>query len=142
MRAKSIKNSARVNAELSSTELKSLLKGVRRELDGLKVIVGGLVSELGVWRNGGKVEKKDWVDVDKLAASAAVASASPPRTGSVTPSRGLTPVEGLAYESGSRPLTPGMVEKDEREEFLRRENELEDQVAKTVRPTPTSHELH
>lgn len=56
---------------------------------------------------------------------------------SPTPSsaRSMTPVnpalEGLRSEGDSRPQTPTVVglDKDEREEFLKRENELSDQLA-------------
>lgn len=140
MRAKSIKNKARVNAELSPTELKQLLKKAQREGEKKGVYIGLLEKEVEVWRSGGKVDKEGWAsmeralglgvgDLDKLVGGGPTV---PAKSGTSTPR--LPVLERVGEEGGSRPATPGAgLEKDEREEFLRRENELGDQLAKTVR---------
>ena len=52
MRAKTIKNSPKVNAELSSLELKALVKRLQSEMIGLQSYVRSLEKELGSWRLG------------------------------------------------------------------------------------------
>lgn len=158
MRAKSIKNKARVNAELSPAELKALLKKAQSDLAKQGGYVVLLEQELTVWRKGGQVDEKDWATMEKalgvkleLGEAGNVGLGGPlglssPRTGGAagretpgTPSGGgsrpFTPshpaLDGLRSEGASRPETPtlGAMDKDEREEFLRRENELSDQLA-------------
>jgi kinesin family protein 5 len=59
----------------------------------------------------------------------------------------MTPVnpllEGLRSEMDSRPQTPTVIglDKDEREEFLRRENELSDQLAEKESALGTADKL-
>lgn len=155
MRAKSIKNKARVNAELSPAELKTLLKKAQRDFTNAGAYIGLLEQEVNIWRNGGTVDKESWAsmekalglapgELEKLVGPSGVGngkSAMPSslRLGSTpsTSSRSGTPINHLLERIGegemSRPMTPGgFVEKDEREEFFRRENELGDQLAKTV----------
>jgi len=119
MRAKSIKNKARINVELSPAELKAKLNKTVNELGSLREYVAQLEEEVKIWRSGGKVDSALW---------AQSGSAPAPRSklpGSGGPSPAPTPF------SDSRPDTPafGPMDKDEREEFLRRENELSDQLA-------------
>ncbi|KAK0546071.1 hypothetical protein OC845_004777 [Tilletia horrida] len=124
MRAKSIKNKARVNAELSPAELKALLAKSKAAVEKYTAYIAALEAELKIWRAGGKVPQADWADANK-------AGALPPRPESEASSRPYTPaIDGLK-ELHSRPETPSVVslDKDEREEFLRRENELSDQIA-------------
>lgn len=136
VRAKSIKNKARVNAELSPAELKALLKRAQLDATRHQNYIAALEAELKIWRAGGKVAEADWAEMNKIAAIVSAESGSsttpaPSSTrGTASPSltRALTPaVEGLR-ELSSRPDTPTAVDKDEREEFLRRENELSDQI--------------
>jgi kinesin family member 5 len=130
IRAKSIKNTARVNAELSPTELKGMLSKANLANTKYKTYIESLEAELAVWRSGGHVEQADWVTSDKPAPKKAPASPSPS-----TPARSMTPVnpaiEILRGDLESRPQTPTVVglEKDERDDFLKRENELSDQLA-------------
>ncbi|KIM87108.1 hypothetical protein PILCRDRAFT_95952 [Piloderma croceum F 1598] len=130
IRAKSIKNTARVNAELSPTELKGMLSKANLANTKYKTYIESLEAELAVWRSGGHVEQADWVTSDKPALKKAPASPSPS-----TPARSMTPVnpaiESLRGDLDSRPQTPTVVglEKDERDDFLKRENELSDQLA-------------
>src|SRR3984957_12849201 len=133
IRAKSIKNTARVNAELSPIELKGMLSKANLANAKYKAYIESLEAELGVWRSGGIVDQSEWAGADKVpstaakkALSAGSASTSP------SPARSMTPVipalEGLKGELESRPQTPTVValDKDEREDFLKRENELTD----------------
>ena len=95
--------------------------------------IAALEAELAIWRSGGHVEQSDWATSDKPGSVAK----KPPPASSPTPSstRSMTPVipalEGIKSELDSRPQTPTVVglDKDEREEFLKRENELSDQLA-------------
>ncbi|EAU88524.2 kinesin heavy chain [Coprinopsis cinerea okayama7 len=141
IRAKSIKNSARVNAELSPLELKGLLAKAQVANNSFKTYIAALEAELAIWRSGGKVEESEWAMPGKGAAAAPAAttkkpsvSPSPSASLSTSTSRSMTPVNP-AVESlkdlDSRPQTPTVIglDKDEREEFLRRENELSDALA-------------
>ncbi|GJN91019.1 hypothetical protein Rhopal_004033-T1 [Rhodotorula paludigena] len=151
MRAKSIKNKARVNAELSPAELKTLLKKAQRDYAHAGAYIGLLEHEVNVWREGGTVEKEQWASMERAlglgegeleklvgagSAAATLAGAGAGSAKSTLPSgaRARTPALDRVSEGGdSRPDTPtgGAMDKDEREEFLRRQNDLEDQVAKT-----------
>ncbi|KAF5391249.1 hypothetical protein D9757_001869 [Collybiopsis confluens] len=144
IRAKSIKNSARVNAELSPTELKNLLTRAQSSNTGYQKYITALEAELAIWRSGGHVEESEWATAAKAGAPASTptaAAAAPKPPTSPTPStsassRSMTPVnpalEGLRSELGSRPQTPTVIglEKDEREDFLRREmnSELKEEL--------------
>ncbi|KAK0483645.1 kinesin heavy chain [Armillaria novae-zelandiae] len=144
IRAKSIKNSARVNTELSPLELKGLLGKAQAANISYQKYIAALEAELAVWRSGGHVEEVEWATPGKSGAPAGPAAAAPTKktpssSSPSTPapsSRSLTPVpvnpaiEGLRSDD-SRPQTPTVVglEKDEREDFLRRENEISDQLA-------------
>ena len=116
-RAKSIKNKAKINQELSAAELKILLKKVRAEGLTYTQYIAALEGEVGVWRQGGTVPKADWASMEKIQAG-----------GGTTP---ISSVPGhLTQQDTSRPSTPAIaLELDEREEFLKRENELTDQIA-------------
>jgi kinesin family member 5 len=133
IRAKSIKNTARVNAELSPQELKLLLGKAQAANSTYQKYVEALEAEVAIWRAGGQVDEAHWAQSGKAPA----AGAAPKPAASPTPSsaRSMTPaipaLEQLKGELGSRPQTPTVVglDKDEREEFLRRENELSDALA-------------
>ncbi|KAK0228557.1 kinesin heavy chain [Armillaria fumosa] len=144
IRAKSIKNSARVNTELSPLELKGLLGKAQAANVSYQKYIAALEAELAIWRSGGHVEEVEWATPGKTGAPATPAVAAPTKktpssSSPSTPapsSRSLTPVpvnpaiEGLRSDD-SRPQTPTVVglEKDEREDFLKRENEISDQLA-------------
>lgn len=139
IRAKSIKNSARVNAELSPLELKGLLAKAQAANTSYQKYIAALEAELAIWRSGGKVEESEWASSGKAAAPSAAASAKTPTSPNpstpTTASRSMTPVlpavEGLRSELTSRPQTPTVIplEADERDAFLKRENELSDALA-------------
>lgn len=133
IRAKSIKNTARVNAELSPAELKAQLKKVQAANAGYQTYIAALEAELAIWRNGGSVDQSEWASPDKT--STPVAKKTPQVSTPSTPARSMTPlnpaIESLRGDLDSRPQTPTVIglDKDEREEFLKRENELSDQLA-------------
>ena len=140
IRAKAIKNKARINAELSPAELKNLVKKAQRENGNYQLYMGLVERELLIWRNGGSVDKAQWASMEKalgLSPSEATALANRveapanihgPANGRSTPK---TPVLDNLRDPESRPQTPfaSGLDKDEREDFLRRENELTDQLA-------------
>jgi kinesin family member 5 len=119
IRAKSIKNSARVNTELSPAELKGLLGKAQASNTTYQKYIAALEAELAIWRGGGKVEEADWASPAKSVAP--TSSAAPART----------------------PTSPTVValEKDEREDFLRRENELSDALAEKEGALATADKL-
>lgn len=106
-RAKTIKNKAKVNADLSPAELKALLKQVKGDAVSYKSYITALENEIQMWRTGQPVPESNW--------------ASPENSKTIK----LTPQ--LAKEI-SRPSTPA-IGKDERNEFLIREQELLEQIA-------------
>lgn len=135
MRAKTIKNTARVNAELSPLELKGLLKKAQTANAQYQTYIAALEAELAIWRSGGSVPQNEWAASDKTIANAKKPTSPTPST----PARSGTPInpiiESLRGDLDSRPQTPTVVglDKDEREDFLKRENELSDQLAEKVR---------
>ncbi|GAA5832586.1 hypothetical protein JCM3766R1_004253 [Sporobolomyces carnicolor] len=158
MRAKSIKNKARVNAELSPAELKTLLKKAQRDVGNYASYIALLEQEVNAWRNGGQVEKEAWASMEKAlglgegeleklvgtgssgANGLSVGSTpggSAPRSGRATPR--LPQMEKIGEGEVSRPMTP--MEKDEREEFMRRQNDLEDQLANTESQLSTQEKV-
>ncbi|KAI9571537.1 kinesin heavy chain [Boletus coccyginus] len=134
IRAKSIKNTARVNQELSPLELKGLLSKAQLANTRHLAYIQALEAELAIWRSGGSVEQGEWATPDKPMSPVGI---SKKPTSSPTPStaRSMTPInpvlEGLRSDIDSRPQTPTVIgmDKDEREDFLRRENELSDLLA-------------
>ncbi|KAF9005674.1 kinesin heavy chain [Cyathus striatus] len=135
IRAKSIKNTARVNAELSPLELKGLLQKAQLANTSYQKYIAALEAELTTWRSGGHVDESDWATSAKAAAAPKKTATSPAPSTPASNSRSMTPVnpaiEGLRGDLESRPQTPTVIglEKDEREDFLRRENELTDALA-------------
>ncbi|RYO89510.1 hypothetical protein DL764_008563 [Monosporascus ibericus] len=128
MRAKSIKNKAKVNAELSPAELKAMLAKAKSNMTTYENYISNLEGEIQQWRAGETVPKERWVPPmsDGVVATRADTKAPRPSTPArlISESRPETP--SLTERSGT-PSLP--LDKDEREEFLRRENELQDQLA-------------
>ena len=134
VRAKAIKNKAKINAELSPLELKQLLKKAQNQVTTYQTYLSSLENEVQSWRGGETVPKEKWappLTAQGLPTARVDAEATRPGTPSrlqevgrsETPSRSESRI-------GDRSSTPSIVlEKDEREEFLRRENELQDQLA-------------
>ncbi|KAL8730827.1 MAG: hypothetical protein Q9181_004518 [Wetmoreana brouardii] len=135
VRAKAIKNKAKINAELSPLELKQLLKKAQNQVTTYENYVASLEGEVQLWRGGETVPKERWAA--PLAGDAVTSMKTEPRTQRpATPSK--LPADFARSETpsrsdsriGDRSSTPSLVlEKDEREEFLRRENEFQDQLA-------------
>lgn len=125
MRAKSIKNKAKVNAELSPAELKMLLKKAQGQVTNFENYIANLEGEIQLWRAGESVPKERWTQPGDLGMR------TEPRTPRPnTPSRLTTESRSETPVGADRASTPSIqLEKDEREEFLRRENELQDQLA-------------
>lgn len=134
VRAKAIKNKAKINAELSPLELKQLLKKAQNQVTTYQSYLSSLESEVQSWRSGESVPKEKWAPpLTAQGLPGAKVDAEAPRPG--TPSRlqevgrSETPSRSES-RIGDRSSTPSIVlEKDEREEFLRRENEFQDQLA-------------
>lgn len=134
MRAKSIKNKAKVNQELSPAELKAMLKKAQGQVTTFEGYIASLEGEVQMWRAGETVPKERWIPALELGAT----GKKPP----TTPSRASTPSRLDATKSSETPSRPDSrldveragtpsipLDKDERDEFLRRENELQDQLA-------------
>lgn len=134
-RAKAIKNKAKINAELSPTELKQLLRKAQTQVTTFESYISALETEIQVWRTGDAVAKEKWTSLRTGdGVSGIKAEARAPRPG--TPSRLQADLSRSEPPSrpdsrvGERASTPSIVlEKDEREEFLKRENELQDHLA-------------
>lgn len=135
MRAKTIKNKAKVNAELSPAELKAMLKKAQSQVTTFESYIGALEGEVTLWRGGESVPKEKWtpaIETGPATSSRRPASAARAQTpsrldatkSSETPSR---PDSRMDLDRAGTPSIP--LEKDEKDEFLRRENELQDQVA-------------
>jgi kinesin family member 5 len=117
-------------------ELKALLVKSQGANSSYQKYIAALEAELEIWRSGGHVPQNEWTTLDKAATvtkkplPAATSPSTPTtRSGAATP---INPtLEGLKADLDSRPATPTVVglDKDERDDFLRRENELSDQLA-------------
>ena len=135
VRAKAIKNKAKINAELSPAELKQLLKKAQSQVTTYETYVASLEGEVSLWRSGEPVPRDRWAPpLTGDGVSSVKSEARAPRPG--TPS--YLQADSARSDTPSRPesrledrsSTPSVVlDKDEREEFLRRENELQDQIA-------------
>lgn len=135
-RAKKIENKAKVNAELSPAELKILLKKAQSQVTTFEDYISNLEGEVHQWRTGESVPQERWTPrisqgqaAHKRLDSKALPS-TPSRTASSDIRRAETPSRPDSRMEIDRASTPSVVlEKDEREDFLRRENELQDQLA-------------
>ncbi|KOS17539.1 Kinesin heavy chain [Escovopsis weberi] len=125
-RAKSIRNKAKVNAELSPAELKALLKKAQGQVTNFESYISNLEGEIHLWRAGETVPKEKWIPPLADGVERAKPESRPARPSTPSrfaESRSETPV------ASDRAGTPSItLDKDEREEFLRRENELQDQL--------------
>lgn len=128
-RAKSIKNKAKVNAELSPAELKSLLKKAQGQVTNFESYISNLEGEIQMWRAGESVPRERWAAprvVDAVAGAKAESRAPRPSTPSRLAAESRSETPAISERSGT-PSLP--LDKDERDEFLRRENELQDQIS-------------
>ena len=135
VRAKAIKNKAKINAELSPAELKQLLKKAQNQVTTFENYVADLQGEVQLWRSGEAVPKERWAPPlggESISGVRAESRTQRPGTPSRLQSDTLRADTPSRSESrvGDRSSTPSIVlDKDERDEFLRRENELQDQIA-------------
>ncbi|KAK5175749.1 uncharacterized protein LTR77_000888 [Saxophila tyrrhenica] len=131
-RAKTIKQKAKINEELSPAQLKAQLKKAQSQVSTFEEYIKSLEGEVSVWRKGEQVPKEQWTPGIKEGGGST--SQAPPR--SATPSRLRSgaetpgtprPDSRMDIDRAGTPSIP--MEKDEKEEFLKRENELQDQLA-------------
>ena len=135
-RAKKIENKAKVNAELSPAELKVLLKKAQTQVTSFEDYISSLEGEVQQWRSGGSVPQDKWIPKmsqtqpgQKRSESKALPS-TPSRTTSSDIRRAETPSRPDSRLELDRASTPSIVlDRDEREDFLRRENEFQDQLS-------------
>ncbi|EME83449.1 uncharacterized protein MYCFIDRAFT_38814 [Pseudocercospora fijiensis CIRAD86] len=134
-RAKTIKQKAKINEELSPAQLKQLLKKAQGQLTTFESYISSLEGEVGQWRKGESVSKERWVPALKEYKAPTDA---PPRA--QTPTSRVKAQDGAgtpgpdSRQDLERVATPSLpLEKDEKEEFLKRENELQDQLAEKER---------
>ncbi|KAK4521793.1 U4/U6 x U5 tri-snRNP complex subunit Prp1 [Mucor velutinosus] len=130
-RAKTIKNKAKVNADLSPAELKALLKRVKGDAVSYKAYISALENEISMWRLGKVVPENNWASMDGAKAKpiAAAAATAANTTAPITPPQTPAPAFKLSVDDDSRPSTPAMVlGNDEKEEFIKREQELLEQI--------------
>ncbi|KAI8983999.1 kinesin heavy chain [Mycotypha africana] len=122
-RAKTIKNKAKVNADLSPAELKALLKRVKIDAVSYKSYIAALENEISMWRSGKVVPEGKWASIEGNNSSNK--SKPAPITTTTTTFKLSTDDDG-----SSRPVTPSVtLGKDEKEEFIKREQELLEQIA-------------
>lgn len=131
-RAKTIKQKAKVNEELSPAQLKALLKKSQGTLTTYETYISSLEAEVGAWRKGDQLAQEQWTPALKERSKAPPPATPRPATpsrlksGQETPST-PRPDSRLDLDRAATPSIP--MEKDEKEEFLKRENELQDQLA-------------
>jgi kinesin family protein 5 len=131
-RAKTIKQKAKINEELSPAQLKALLRKELTKTTTYESYIQSLEDENKKWRKGESVPKEHWTPA--LAEISRTSAPAPPRSATPTSKfRGAEatgtprPESRLDIERAGTPSLP--LERDEKEEFLRRENELQDQLA-------------
>lgn len=149
VRAKNIRNKAKINTELSPEELRQLLKKSQRLLETRISYSNKLEGELTGWRNGEPPSSESWVtlgvptpDSRSQTANSFTFPSSPstPRPASaLSMSRTSTPSifrngsrhikRSSMHETMLRPMSPQISEVDPVDEFLRRENDLQDQLS-------------
>lgn len=103
-----------MNADLSPAELKALLKRVKGDAVSYRTYISALENEINLWRSGKAVPEIQWASIDNAA-------------------KGKAPVvaPGFKLPEDNRPATPA-VTKDEKDEFLKREQELLEQINEKV----------
>ncbi|ANB15602.1 Kip1p [Sugiyamaella lignohabitans] len=97
VRAKTIKNKAKINAELSPTELRQLLRQSQTTLESRVRYEQKLEAELLLWRSGTSPSKSDWTDLLPYSVPQS------PRTGSSMSYRSSSTVTPLRRGVAARP---------------------------------------
>lgn len=103
VRAKCIKNHAKINVEPSPTELKGLLRKAKQDILLLDMQINLISQELSVWRSGSSVPISEWMQLQN------------------------EPKISYPVSMPSTPMKP--VTRQDREEWLERENEFEDLIS-------------
>ncbi|EME46421.1 hypothetical protein DOTSEDRAFT_148636 [Dothistroma septosporum NZE10] len=134
-RAKTIKQKAKVNEELSPAQLKAMLKKAQSQVTNFESYIQSLEGEVSNWRKGEAVPKDKWTPrMNDIAKAPQPQRSETPtsRVKSISDGPGTPrPESRLDLDRASTPSLP--LEKDEKEEFLKRENELQDQLAEKER---------
>lgn len=91
--------------------MKALLKKAKIEITELQTHIDALGTELNIWRTGGSVPEAEYVTFENFSSIA-------------------TPVKEFVDNITARSQTPASqpISADERDEFLKRENDLTDQL--------------
>ncbi|CCJ29828.1 unnamed protein product [Pneumocystis jirovecii] len=121
MRVKAVKNRAKVNQELSSSEFKHLLKKAKAQIFAYSEYIIALESELNLWRSGEKVFQEKWTPrmVINVKESKVVMN-----------NEKNDIIKTTVLEKRSIPFVQNIaMEKDEKDDFLKRENELQDLIS-------------
>ncbi|KAF2480200.1 P-loop containing nucleoside triphosphate hydrolase protein [Neohortaea acidophila] len=131
-RAKTIKQKAKINEELSPAQLKAQLKKVQSEVMHYQTYLSSLEGEVNTWRGGGQVPKEQWTPA--LKAIAGSMSQAPPQSATPSRLRSTQDIPGTPRPESrmeiERSGTPSiLMDRDEKDDFLRRENEFQDQLA-------------
>jgi kinesin family protein 5 len=125
VRAKTIKNKAKINAELSPGELRQLLRQSQTRLELRITYDRRLEAELMQWRSGNPPAKSEWMDLTAVVGP----PPSSPRSTSSMSTRSSTPNRRLATNRWSDlPLSPCLTE-DTVDELIQKEMSLRDQLA-------------
>lgn len=132
-----------MNADLSPAELKAALKKVKGEAVTYRNYITALEGEICIWRSGGTVPEAQWASPsgnNNAPGGALTNGRQTPTSNDSHPA-----VKSVAMGSNDeRPFTPTItLEKDERDQFLQRENELTELIAEKVRRRgELSHQYH
>ncbi len=105
VRAKSIKNKARVNAELSPAVSSKHCSRKQRPTTNDTSSTSHLEAELKTWRSGGKVPESEWADASKVVVGQGAPVPSPALAPTPSLSRPITPAVENLRELASRPET-------------------------------------
>ncbi|KAI9141288.1 kinesin heavy chain [Paraphysoderma sedebokerense] len=122
MRAKNIKNKAKINQDLSPAELKALLKKAEQRTVTFQAYISALEGEVQIWRSGGNVPPEKYVTPDQFGA----ADQTPSGT---TPPSSNNDITAVSAASTTRTADSNGVNEDEKEDWLKRENELVDEIS-------------
>ncbi|KAI9297571.1 kinesin-domain-containing protein [Neoconidiobolus thromboides FSU 785] len=144
MRAKKIKNKAKINQDLSPAELKALLKKANTQIITFQQYIKLLEEELNIWRNGGNVTKENFATADKLNLAISRPSITHSRSksydimngplsdtpnGSGTSTPSLTSPSNVTQVVQPNWTIPSPLAEEEKEMYLQRENQLMDSLA-------------
>ncbi|KAK7203338.1 putative kinesin family protein [Myxozyma melibiosi] len=124
MRAKTIKNRPKINAELSPTELKMQLKKVVHQNASLSEYAAALEKEVQAWRAGEQVPQESWASKERSRSSLSNSSGNSSGIDISVPST-PRPRSQISAETPARPTSAD----DTVEEYMRRENEMQDRLS-------------